>query len=467
MRELRGKASLRLALGLSGLLIAFSLGAMALQYRATAQELERRERSLLAADLAGLAALYDQRRIIALRQAMEYRSAAGPEAGMLYLLEGKDGARLAGNIEAWPEGLAADPAPIGEATPQRFELATAGATQSYLGVAVELRGGFPMLVARSRAPTEAALAATRAQIGVTALILAALSLAAGWLASRFIMRRIDRLNRLADQVAAGDLAARLPGPRADDEFGALESHIHRMLDRIGHLTRAHGRLSDTIAHELRTPLNRIKAKLERMEGDRQAIEAISGEIRGTVRIFDALLEISSAEAASGEGHGLVPVSLSRIAREVGELYEPLAEEKGLEYGAVIEARCMVLGDRNLIAQLISNLIDNAIKFCRAGDAITISLEEGEARHFLRISDTGPGVPAEAREAVFERFSRAERDREVEGHGLGLALVQAIATRHGAKLRLLDASRGFSLEISWPKLAEELALGSGRGGEAGR
>nr|WP_256471623.1 HAMP domain-containing sensor histidine kinase [Oceanicola sp. 502str15] len=312
-----------------------------------------------------------------------------------------------------------------------------------------------MLVARSRAPTEDALAATRAQIFVTAIVLIGLSLAAGWLASRFVMRRIDRLNKLADQVAAGDLSARLPGPRADDEFGALERHIHTMLDRIGHLTRAHGRLSDTIAHELRTPLNRIQGKLERLEGDPEAVAAVSSEIRGTVRIFDSLLEISSAEAASGGGTGLVPVSLSKITREVAELYEPLAEEKALDYGAVLQDPCMVLGDRNLIAQLLSNLVDNAIKFCREGDAITLSLEEGADRHVLNISDTGPGVPEEAREAVFERFARAERDREVAGHGLGLALVRAIATRHGAKLRVLDVKKGFSIEISWPKLPADM------------
>ncbi|SIO05980.1 sensor histidine kinase [Vannielia litorea] len=451
MRKLRGKASLRLALGLSALLIVFSLGAMALQYRATAAELERRERSLLAADLAGLAALYDQRRIIALRQAMEFRSAAAPETGMLYLLEGKDGEKLAGNIDAMPEGLTPTPGEIDATDPVNFTLAAT----PYLGVARELRGGFPMLVARSRAPTEAALAATRAQILATALVLVALSLVAGWLVSRFIMRRIDRLNRLADQVAAGDLSARLPGPRADDEFGALERHIHTMLDRIGHLTRAHGRLSDTIAHELRTPLNRIQGKLDKLEGDPEAIAAVSSEIRGTVRIFDSLLEISSAEAASGGGTGLVPVSLSQITREVTELYEPLAEEKALDYGAVLQEGCKLLGDRNLIAQLISNLVDNAIKFCRAGDAITISLEEGPERHLLCISDTGPGVPAEAREAVFERFARAERDREVAGHGLGLALVRAIATRHGAKLRVLDVEKGFSIEIAWPKLPPDM------------
>ncbi|MCO6381151.1 ATP-binding protein [Oceanicola sp. 502str15] len=455
MRRPRGKASLRLALGLSALLIVFSLGAMALQYRATAAELERRERVLLTADLAGLAALYDQRRIIALRQAMEFRSVAAPETGMLYLLEGKDGAKLAGNIETWPEGLTPTTGPIDATEPVTFTLDATGTPQAYIGVARELRGGFPMLVARSRAPTEDALAATRAQIFVTAIVLIGLSLAAGWLASRFVMRRIDRLNKLADQVAAGDLSARLPGPRADDEFGALERHIHTMLDRIGHLTRAHGRLSDTIAHELRTPLNRIQGKLERLEGDPEAVAAVSSEIRGTVRIFDSLLEISSAEAASGGGTGLVPVSLSKITREVAELYEPLAEEKALDYGAVLQDPCMVLGDRNLIAQLLSNLVDNAIKFCREGDAITLSLEEGADRHVLNISDTGPGVPEEAREAVFERFARAERDREVAGHGLGLALVRAIATRHGAKLRVLDVKKGFSIEISWPKLPADM------------
>ena len=122
------------------------------------------------------------------------------------------------------------------------------------------------------------------------------------------MGRIGRVNALADRVAAGDLAARLPGPPTPDEFGLLETHVHAMLDRIAALNRATHRLSDSIAHELRTPLTRLSQKLARMDGT----DALRGDLQDAVRVFDALLDISRAEADQGHGGGLIPVDLSAL-----------------------------------------------------------------------------------------------------------------------------------------------------------
>nr|WP_277604980.1 HAMP domain-containing sensor histidine kinase [Fertoeibacter niger] len=272
----------------------------------------------------------------------------------------------------------------------------------------------------------------------------------GWLAARSVMGRIGRINALADRVAGGALEARLPGPRAPDEFGLLETHVHGMLDRIQNLNRATHRLSDTIAHELRTPLNRMMQKLDRIEGQAVADE-LRTEMRGTIRIFDSLLDISRAEADQGTGGGLVPVDLSAVAAEMWELYEPLAEDKGLTTAATLTPGLMVLGDRNLIAQLLANLLDNAIKFTPPGESISLTLAPGADRHQMRLADTGPGLPDAIRDAAFERFVRAERDRGVRGHGLGLALVRAIAARHGARIATPQTEKGFVLEIGWPKL----------------
>ncbi|WP_336043490.1 HAMP domain-containing sensor histidine kinase, partial [Pseudooceanicola nanhaiensis] len=184
-------------------------------------------------------------------------------------------------------------------------------------------------------------------------------------------------------------------------------HVNQMLDRIEALNRATHRLSDAIAHELRTPLNRIRQRLDRLEGQDEDVAAIREDMAGTVRIFDSLLDISSAEAASGQRPGLVPVDLSAIAAEVYELYEPLAEDRGLIPEARIEPGAWVLGERNLIAQLVSNLLDNAIKFTGPGDGVTLSVTAGE-RHMLTVADTGPGVPDDIRATVFDRFTRGER-----------------------------------------------------------
>jgi signal transduction histidine kinase len=224
-----------------------------------------------------------------------------------------------------------------------------------------------------------------------------------------------------------------------------------MLDRIQNLNRATHRLSDTIAHELRTPLNRMLQKLSKIEGQEALTSELKAEMRQAIRMFDSLLDISRAEADLGTGGGLVPVDLSAVASEVWELYEPLAEDKGLIAEASVTPGLRVLGDRNLIAQVLSNLIDNAIKYCSAGDRVMLELSEQGDRHLMRVADSGPGLPDDLKAEAFERFTRAERDRGIKGHGLGLALVRAIAARHGARMVMPATEGGFALEIHWPRL----------------
>lgn len=440
----QAQATLRLAAFMALAVMALSLGAMVLQYRLVEDRLTAQARALLAADLDGFAALYEQRRIIALRQAIEYRAAAASGGEMLVLAD-RNGVVLAGTQDNWPDlAVSGD----GFAVDGAVRFAEEG--QDWLGVSRVLPGGFPMLVARSLQPVTDTLAVLRRGIVGLALTLLVAGAAVGWFAARGVMGRIGRINMLLDRVAGGALEARLPGPRSQDEFGLLERHVHAMLDRIQALNRATHRLSDTIAHELRTPLNRMMQKLSRIEGQ-DVVAELRADMRAAVRVFDSLLDISRAEADQGTG-GLVPVDLSAVAGEVWELYEPLAEDKGLVCQAEIAPGCRVLGDRNLIAQMLSNLLDNAIKYCAAGDTVRLDLSDQGERVVLRLTDTGPGLPEDMRGEAFERFVRADRDRATPGHGLGLALVRAIAARHGARLEMPRVEKGFVIEIGWPKLA---------------
>lgn len=166
--------------------------------------------------------------------------------------------------------------------------------QAYLGVARTLAGGFPLWLARSSAGMEQTLASLRALFAAVVLGIPLVAVVVGHMASRWFLARITRINQLADKVAAGDLAARLPGDRSLDEFGLLETHIHAMLDRIEALHRATNHLSDTIALELRTPLTRIQSRQSRLgEGEADTTQVIK-EIRDTVRISDSLSEITRA-----------------------------------------------------------------------------------------------------------------------------------------------------------------------------
>lgn len=441
------KATLRLAAVVAVTVTLLSLAGMALQYRLVADRLDAQTLGLLQADLDGLASLYEQRRIIALRQAIDYRAAAANPGEMLMLLA-RDGAVLAGTHRLWPAAVE----PKGEGFTAAGALRFADGGQNWLGVGRVLPGGFPLLVARGLGPVESTLSALRRGILAIGLGMLAAGALVGWVMARQVMARIARVNALADRVAAGDLAARLPGPRSADEFGQMETHVHAMLDRIETLNRATHRLSDTIAHELRTPLNRMLQKLAQVQGQDDVTDDLRAQMRAAIRVFDALLDISRAEADQGHGGGLLPVDLSAALTEVWELYEPLAEDRGLVLHLQVTPGLMVLGERTLIAQMLANLLDNAVKYCRPGDQVTLTLTEGADRHQMRLADTGPGLPPDLRDQVFDRFTRAARDHDTPGHGLGLALVRAIAARHGAKLMLPDAGKGFVLDILWPKLS---------------
>ncbi|WP_375186461.1 ATP-binding protein [Pseudooceanicola sp.] len=443
------RASVTMTLAVAAVIILAALGAMALQYRVTAASLATRQAELLAADLASFETIYDQRRIPALREAVEFRASATPEGSAIYLLQDRARTTLAGNTDGWPEGITASGEGFAPAPQQSYVIDGV----AYRGVARILPGGFPFLAARAETPALTTLADLRALIWQVALGLVALSLIAGWLVSSATLGRIARINALADRVAAGDLSARLPGPRSRDEFGALEAHVHQMLDRIETLDRARTRLADMIAHELRTPLNRIRQRLGGLTGDDEALERIDADMASTIRIFDSLLDISSAEAAHGQRPGLVPIDLSTLAEEVAELYAPLAEDSGMTLTTGIAPGAQILGERNLVAQALTNLIDNAIKYCDAGDDIRLDLTGAGDRWRMSIADTGPGVPDDLRERAFDLFTRAERDVGKSGHGLGLALVKAIALRHGARIDLLATEKGFRIEILWPKLPD--------------
>ena len=432
---MKARATWRLAVVVALAVTVLSLAGMALQYRLVEARLMAGASALLAADLDGLSALYDQRRIIALRQAIAYRAATG---GEMLVLQDRHGNTLAGTRPDWPQGLPVLGAGFSTDAAQVF---TEGDTR-WLAVARTLPGGFPLLVARSLAPMDQTLATLRRAILAITLGMLAAGAGVGWWAARGVMGRIGRVNALADRVAAGDLAARLPGPATPDEFGLLETHVHAMLDRIEALNRATHRLSDSIAHELRTPLTRLSQKLVR----RPDAADLRADLQDAVRVFDALLDISRAEADQGHGGGLVPVDLSALTAEMADLYTPTAEDAGLTLTTALAPGVTVLGDRTLIGQAIANLIDNAVKYCRPGDTIALTLTPARV---LSIADTGPGLPPQIRAEAFERFVRGAPHASIRGHGLGLTLVRAIATRHGAKLVVPDTARGFAVEIHWP------------------
>ncbi len=272
------------------------------------------------------------------------------------------------------------------------------------------------------------------------------------LVGRSRIRRIARIDDVIGEVMAGDLSKRIPLDGAKDDIEDLSFNLNRMLGELSSLVEGVRRVSDGIAHDLRTPLARLKTRLERLRLARPG-EEIGEAIEEADRLlatFGAVLRIARIE--SGErGRGVfADVDLTSLIDDVAELYRPLIEEKGSRLSLHNAPAMVVRGDRDMLFQAVANLVDNAIKHAAGGGLIEISLAPEDGGAAIAVKDDGPGIPAEEREKVRERFYRLDRSRSTPGSGLGLSLVSAVAARHGGELRLLDGEPGLLAVLTLPR-----------------
>jgi signal transduction histidine kinase len=256
----------------------------------------------------------------------------------------------------------------------------------------------------------------------------------------------------------GDLSGRLPVSGAGDEFDRLSANLNAMLTRISALNEGLKQVSDNIAHDLKTPLTRLRQRAESaLAGSkdevalREALEAAIAESDQLIRTFNAILMISRLEAGYS-AESTDRIDLAGIIADVAELYEPVAEERGVTLETRIAKPQTVMANRELVAQALSNVVDNAIKYCAghaAAPAVSIALDKADGEVRIVIADNGPGIPAEDRERATERFVRLEASRTQPGSGLGLSLARAVMTFHRGRLELADADPGLEVAMVFP------------------
>lgn len=443
LRILRS-STFRLALIYAALFGASVLVLLAFIYWSTAGYMTRQTEAAIEAEIGTFAERYRSTGILGLRDLIEER--LGSDAS-LYLLTDPAYRPLVGNIVSWPRH------PDGKDGWFEFQLhRDDDVVQLALAQTFTLRGHFHLLVGRDvRALTRTKRLITRTLawgLGLTAL----LALAGGALMSRSTARRIEAIHGTGLEIMrGGDLSRRIPRDGSRDDFDRLAAHLNEMLDRMGASMDEVREVTDNIAHDLRTPLSRLRNQLEMLrerpgEDATVAVDAAIEEADRLLATFNALLRIARIESGvlrSGFGE----VDLTVLLRDLAELYEPAASEKGQRITVELPPQARVSGDRDLLVQAFANLLDNAIKYSSEDANVTVRVEQRPAGPTcVVVSDTGPGIPAGEREAVKRRFYRGESSRTTAGSGLGLSLVDAVARLHRAELELGGDGRG--LEVRW-------------------
>jgi signal transduction histidine kinase len=275
-----------------------------------------------------------------------------------------------------------------------------------------------------------------------------------------VLRRIDVINATSSKIMSGNLSERIPVTKRNDEFDVLAESLNAMLDRIEGLMQGLKEVTDNVAHDLKTPLTRLRTKAEAAlrdgtdpEVQRDALETTLTESDKLIRTFNALLMIARAEAGAPSG-AFADVDVSEVAADVAELYEPVAEEREMAFATSIAPDVHLRGNRELIGQAIVNLIENALKYYEPAEGktgrITVSVVRADGRVRIEVGDNGPGIPAEDRSRVLERFVRLEQSRTEEGSGLGLSLVAAVARLHRGEFRIEDNAPGVRAVIDLPE-----------------
>jgi signal transduction histidine kinase len=365
----------------------------------------------------------------------------------VYTLLAPDGHVVAGNLAATPE-ITIPMRSIAE-----HRVVRAGRpSRSRLRVTA-LDDGSALIVGRDMQDQHELEKLIRGAIFSGAIVTLLMAVVGALLFRRQLERRIGLIRETAAQIERGDLAKRVPISAKQDEFARLSRDINTMLDRIHALMEGVRHVSNTIAHNIRTPLSRVLARLYTAQNAAKPADVLPeavgfaiAEIQDLNVVFDKLLRIAEVESGARR-QTFAAVSLNAIAVNALDLYDAVAEAKGLTLTHTLDAQPTVTGDGDLLANAVANLIDNAIKYTPSGGAIQVDTRREGASVTLTVRDNGRGIPEEERTRVGTRFYRL--DRAVPGWGLGLASVLAIARLHGGSLQLKDAGPGLIARLVLP------------------
>src|SRR6266700_1702089 len=446
--ELARSTTLQWTLLVAGLFAGFIVALLGFVYLKTKDDLTAQSDRMIASQITFLAHLSPERRLDAIDEHLKQDPARVRLAGLF----GSNGRRIAGNLESLPPDLKTDNTVQGTVVDRIDEIGRE--KQAVRLIARSLPNGDVLVFGRNvdEVGEIARVLGGALALGLVPAVL--LCLAVGVALGARARKRIVEVNERVQRIVAGNLRERLPHRNTDDPFSKLAMIVNGMIDEMETLIQSLAGVGNDIAHDLRTPLTRARLMLERGRANASTVSQLQAVADKTIEALDQslsivnailrLTEIERSQRLAGFGE----VALANLVREVADMYDPIAEDKGIALLIHSPQELSVHGDRDLLIEAVANLVDNAMKFTPAGGQVEISLFHANRENILRVRDTGSGLSEHERHAVLRRFYRSDKVRHTSGLGLGLNLVAAIVKLHDFRFTIRPGS-GCVVEIGCP------------------
>ncbi len=412
----------------------------------------------ITAEVKGLAEQYREGGSKKLAQTIAQRSRRpGPS---LYYFGSQSGRKIAGSLNRVPTELRNGTR--GAQFSYIWQQDEKRETRNAVGIPFRVEGGLVLIVGRDIEDQLNFIYAARKIFFISLGLIAAFGLGTGLWVSQNLLNRINTITDTSKSIMAGDLSERITLKGTDDELDRLSANLNNMLAKIETLMIGLREVSDNIAHDLKTPINRIRIKAEEALLDPAGEEAHKTALQGTIeeadnliKTFNALLKIARLEAGA-DHEQTISVNLSNVISEVAELYEPLIDEEGMELKLSIEEKVLILADRQLISQAMTNLVDNAIKYGSIrtlspgqSNIVELSVKHIDDKAVIIVADNGDGISRADRARVLSRFVRLEDSRSKPGSGLGLSMVSAIVKAYKGTIQLEENNPGLKAILEFP------------------
>jgi signal transduction histidine kinase len=450
IQKLFNTSVFRLSLVYALLFSTVAAGALGFIYWVAAAQMQQQTDDRLQLETDALLSRYHNNAVDGLVQIIQVRNSEGSQHFLISNLVSREQQDFTHDIEF--ESLSSDHTQAFATLPLSKIIGTRPKDEPVRLLLTILPGGYQLLVVTDLKAQHALLNRLLLTVlGAIGLIFT-LAIVGGSFVGYNVLHRINTVGKTANEIISGNLSQRMPVTTRNDEFDRLSRVLNTMLERIEHLMQGMRDVTDNLAHDLRNPLNRLRNRLEASQFQPskktdypQVIQDTIQEVDDLIKTFNALLSIAQMESGV-QREDWIEVDLTTLTNELAELYTVVAEEQGMTLSHRAEPGLHVHGNRQLLAQAMTNLLDNAVKYSPPDGHIHLCVTEHDGKTTITVADNGPGIPEDKREQVFKRFTRLDNARSTPGNGLGLSLVKAVADLHGAVIQLQDNHPGLKANL---------------------